>query len=81
MPDLTVFLDIPSSRAFERKHGADPDDRMEQAGEAFHRRVYQGYKSRMKEYPEDMTAVHCSGTKYETSTRIAELLRSRGLIG
>ena len=81
MPDLTVFLDIPSSRAFERKHGADPDDRMEQAGEAFHRRVYQGYKSLLKEYPEEMTAVDCSGTKYETSARIAELLRSRGLIG
>lgn len=81
MPDLTVFLDIPSSRAFERKHGADPDDRMEQAGEAFHRRVYQGYKSLLKEYPEEMTAVDCSGTKYETSARIAELLRSRRLIG
>ena len=81
MPDLTVFLDIPSSRAFERKHGADPDDRMEQAGEAFHRRVYQGYKSLLKEYPEEMAAVDCSGTKYETSARIAELLRSRGLIG
>ena len=81
MPDLTVFLDIPSSRAFERKHGADPDDRMEQAGEAFHKRVYQGYKSLLKEYPEEMTAVDCSGTKYETSARIAELLRSRGLIG
>ena len=81
MPDLTVFLDIPSSRAFERKHGADPDDRMEQAGEAFHRRVYQGYKSLLKEYPEEMTAVDCSGTKYETSARIAELLRLRGLIG
>ena len=81
MPALTVFLDIPSSRAFERKHGADPDDRMEQAGEAFHKRVYQGYKSLLKEYPEEMTAVDCSGTKYETSARIAELLRSRGLIG
>ena len=80
MPDLTVFLDIPSSRAFERKHGADPDDRMEQAGEAFHKRVYQGYKSLLKEYPEEMTAVDCSGTKYETNGNILSILRGRGLI-
>ena len=81
MPDATLFLDIPSSRAFERKHGADPDDRMEQAGEAFHRRVYEGYKALLQEYPDRLFAIDCSGTKYETSARIAEFLRGRGLIG
>ena len=81
MPDVTLFLDIPSSRAFERKHGADPDDRMEQAGEAFHRRVYEGYKALLQEYPDRLFAIDCSGTKYETSARIAEFFRGRGLIG
>ena len=81
MPDVTLFLDIPSSRAFERKHGADPDDRMEQAGEAFHRRVYEGYKALLQEYPDRLFAIDCSGTKYETSARIADFLRGRGLIG
>ena len=44
-PDLTVFLDISPKAAFERKHGADPDDRMEQLGLEFHEKVYRGYKS------------------------------------
>ena len=39
MPDITLFLDIPPRSAFERKHGADRNDRIEQAGEAFHARV------------------------------------------
>ena len=42
MPDCTLFLDIPPARAFERKHGRDENDRIETAGEAFHRRVYDG---------------------------------------
>ncbi len=80
MPDIVLFLDIPSENAFERKHGADPDDRMEQAGSAFHARVYHGYKELLRLYPQ-MTAVDCSGTKYETSAKIAALLEERGLIG
>ena len=81
MPDLTLILDIPSERAFERKHGADEEDRMEQAGGAFHSRVYGGYRKLLKEYEGQMVAVDCSGTKYETSAKIAELLRARGFFG
>ena len=81
MPDVTLFLDIPPARAFERKHGADENDRIEQAGEAFHRRVYEGYKELLRAWPGEMVAVDCSGTKYETSEKIVALLRGRGLIG
>ena len=31
-PDITLFLNISPKAAFERKHGADKDDRMEQLG-------------------------------------------------
>ena len=34
MPDIALFLDIPPVLAFARKHGADKEDRIEQAGEA-----------------------------------------------
>ena len=81
MPDVTLFLDIPSSNAFDRKHGADPQDRMEQAGEAFHKRVYEGYRALLREYPEQIAAIDCSGTKYETSAKIVQCLVSRGFIG
>ena len=81
MPDCTLFLDIPPARAFERKHGRDENDRIETAGEAFHRRVYEGYHALLGAYAPQLVAVDWSGTKYETSARIAALLEARGLLG
>lgn len=78
-PDLTVFLNISPERAFERKHGADKGDRMEQQGINFHRRVYEGYLSLLKKYPR-ICAVECGGTKYETAERVFALLKEKGLI-
>ena len=80
MPDITLFLDIPPRSAFERKHGADRNDRIEQAGEAFHARVYQGYLRLAEEYPGQIVRVDCSGTKFETNEKIRALLAGRGLI-
>lgn len=80
MPDITLFLDIPPRSAFERKHGADQNDRIEQAGEAFHARVYQGYLRLAEEYPGQIVRVDCSGTKFETNEKIRALLADRGLI-
>ena len=80
MPDITLFLDIPPRSAFERKHGADQNDRIEQAGEAFHARVYQGYLRLAEEYPGQIVRVDCSGTKFETNEKIRALLAGRGLI-
>ena len=81
MPDVALFLDIPPVRAFERKHGADRDDRIEQAGADFHSRVYAGYCRLAEEYPDTIVRVDCSGTKFETKDKIVRLLRARGLIG
>ena len=77
--DMTVFLDISPVDAFERKHGADENDRMEQQGINFHRRVYEGYLSLLKKYPR-ICAVECGGTKYETAERVFALLKEKGLI-
>lgn len=78
-PDLTIFLNIPPERAFARKHGADEDDRIEQLGLAFHTKVYNGYLSLMKDYPE-IYPVDCSGTKYQTSDKIWQLLAEKNII-
>lgn len=78
-PDLTVFLDISPKAAFERKHGADPDDRMEQLGLEFHEKVYEGYKVLLQITPQ-ICAVDCSGTKYETAEKIKNLLKDKGII-
>ena len=78
-PDLTVFLNISPDKAFERKHGADKSDRMEQQGLDFHLKVYKGYLALLEKYPA-MCAVECGGTKYETSDKIFALLERKGII-
>ena len=80
MPDVTLFLDIPPVLAFARKHGADENDRMEQAGEAFHKKVYEGYRELLKKYSAQMIPVDCSGNKFQTHEKIVALLEGRGLI-
>ena len=51
LPDATVFIDLTPEDAFARKHGADENDRLEQAGMAFHKRVYNGFDTLAKEEP------------------------------
>lgn len=80
MPDITLFLDLPPARAFERKHGADKDDRIEQAGAAFHGKVYETYKELLGEFPGKLVAVDCSGEKQETQAKIRALLTEKGFI-
>lgn len=78
-PDLTVFLDISPKAAFERKHGADKNDRIEAMGVAFHEKVYRGYKSLINKYPR-IVPVYCGGTKYETAENIKNLLKAKAII-
>lgn len=78
-PDLTVFLNIPPEKAFDRKHGADKNDRMEKQGLEFHGRVYEGYLQLLEKYPR-ICAVECSGSKFETSEKIYNLLKNKGII-
>ena len=77
MPDLTLFLNISPKAAFERKHGADEGDRMEQLGLAFHRKVYEGYLKLSEMYPERIVKVECGGSKWDTAERIYGILKER----
>lgn len=79
LPDCTIFLDISPARAFERKHGADEHDRIEQAGAAFHEKVYQGYLKIAETEPERFLRVDADGTKQETFERVLAALRSKGI--
>ncbi len=80
MPDCTLFLNIPPKSAFARKHGADENDRIEQAGERFHERVYEGYVQLLKRYPDAICSVDCSGNKQQTLKNIVDIFKSRGFI-
>ena len=72
MPDLTILLRLDpekgSSRIADREH-----DRIEQAPDAFHRKVYEGYLELEKNYPDRIVGIDASGTIDE----IAEEIRNR----
>lgn len=78
-PDLTVFLNISPDAAFNRKHGADKDDRIEQLGLDFHRKVYSGYLALCQKYGR-IAPVDCGGTKEQTSEKIFNILKEKGII-
>lgn len=78
-PDLTLFFNISPEDAFIRKHGADQNDRMEQQGLGFHKKVYGGYRELLNDYP-CMVSVECKGNKFETAEKIFNLLKDRGII-
>lgn len=75
MPDKTIFLDISPKVAFERKGGADKDDRLELSGIEFHERVYEGYKKLVERYPERFISIDPTGTKAETHAKIIESIK------
>ena len=80
MPDYTIFLNLPPIEAFKRKGGVDKDDRLEQSGMEFHEKVYQGYLNILKDNPERVIAIDCSGSKMQTHEKIIAELKKRGVL-
>lgn len=80
MPDVTIFLDIPPKAAFERKHGADQNDRIEQAGLAFHEKVYEGYLTLAEKYPDRFFKINSNREKSEVHADILSLLKQKGIL-
>ena len=80
LPDLTVFIDLTPQEAFLRKHGADENDRLEQAGTAFHERVYEGYQKIAKENPERFVCVNGRQSPQEVFEEVLRILKKRGCL-
>ena len=80
LPDVTIFIDLSPEAAFKRKHGADENDRLEQAGMAFHNRVYEGYKSLAAAYPERFVCVDGSKTPEEIFAEVLAVLKQRNCL-
>ncbi len=80
IPDLTIFLDLKPEEAFKRKGGADKEDRMEMAGNEFHKRVYEGYKLAQERHPKRIISIEVPGTKYQTQDSIRNYLREHNFI-
>ena len=79
-PDVTVFIDLTPEAAFLRKHGADENDRLEQAGMAFHKRVYEGYKALANESLDRVVAIDGNQTPQEIFEEVVKTLKDRGCL-
>lgn len=79
-PDLTIFFDLDPAAAFLRKGGADGEDRLEQEGMDFHRRVYAGYKLAAERYARRIVCVPAGGDIADVHERVVKALKERGVI-
>lgn len=79
-PDVTVFIDLTPQAAFLRKHGADENDRLEQAGMAFHERVYAGYKAVAQQEPERVVCVDGNKTPQEIFADVLRILKEKNCL-
>lgn len=79
-PDLTVFIDLSPEEAFQRKHGADENDRLEQAGMAFHQRVYAGYKALAEENPARIVCVDGRQTPDGVFAQVLQALKKKNCL-
>ena len=82
MPDMTILLRLDpakgSSRIADREH-----DRIEQASDAFHKKVYEGYLKLEERYPDRIIGIDASGTineiAEEISRRVKEMMNRGSL--
>ena len=80
LPDATVFIDLTPEAAFQRKHGADENDRLEQAGMAFHKKVYEGFDSLARRYPERFIRVDGNQTPQDIFADVIKALKEKNCL-
>ena len=80
LPDVTIFIELTPEEAFLRKHGADENDRLEQAGMAFHKRVYEGYCALAEQEPNRIVKVDGRQTPEKIFEDILKTLRAHGCL-
>ena len=80
VPDLTILLDVPPEvsreRIAERQRATSTSaDRIEAAGEAFHKRLREGFLALAKAEPERVAVIDSSGDPAEVDRMIREAVR------
>lgn len=78
-PDVTIFLDLSPAKSFARKGGADKDDRLEQAGMAFHEKVYEGYCEIARTDPLRVVRIDAGESIQDIHSAIMRVLADRGV--
>ncbi|MBW3615349.1 MAG: dTMP kinase [Actinobacteria bacterium] len=72
-PDLAILLDVPAEVSAQRMRA--PADRMEAAGEEFHRRVHDGFRQLVEAEPDVWVVVDGVGTVREVAERVSSVYR------
>ena len=80
LPDVTVFINLSSEAAFARKKDADENDRLEQAGRDFHKRVYDGYCTLAKQNPDRYVVIDGAQTPQEIFNDVIKALKEKGCL-
>lgn len=80
LPDVTIFIDLTPEAAFLRKCGADENDRLEQAGMDFHKKVYEGYDTLAKNEPERIVRVDGNQTPNGIFENVLAILKEKGCL-
>ena len=80
LPDVTIFIDLTPEAAFIRKRGADENDRLEQAGMAFHKKVYAGYDTLAKNEPNRIARVDGNQTPNGIFENVLAILKEKGCL-
>ena len=80
LPDATVFIDLTPEAAFARKKGADENDRLEQAGMAFHKRVYAGYDAIAKADTNRVLRIDGNATPQEIFQNVLKKLQEKNIL-
>ncbi|MCU1358272.1 MAG: dTMP kinase [Acidimicrobiales bacterium] len=77
VPDLVVLLTVPEAIAAERLAAAGAPDRLESAGDDFHRRVADGYAALAAADPSHWVVVDGAGSVDEVSDRVDAVIAER----
>lgn len=72
MPDYTFFMDYSFEDSKKRMSGRGEKDRLESSGDAFFKKVYEGFIKLREAYPDRYVSFDVSGTKEETHQMIVE---------
>jgi dTMP kinase len=75
-PDLVVLLDAPTDVLAARLHGRDLD-RFERAGEEFHERVIDAYRTMAGDDPERWIVIAADGEPDKIAARVREAVEER----
>lgn len=74
-PDLVILLELPTTMSMQRTGGAR--DRLEAAGDAFHRRVHDGFLTLAMEDPERWAVVDGTRSEDDVAAAVWEIVQVR----